>query len=190
MWGMQARLFGDKLEWGARRGLFPSRKISIRREVQGAVMCGLPWAGKPHRYVQKMGLDQNLLNFHGADFHSGFFSCVLWWIWFFFSSLNHRWLCLRSDHGQFYISAAPLHVCESGGRMPTMHSPLFQKVIPILNHTCTQPIFSRWLISTQADLSRNHCFSEVQTPDWERPCELSMRNIRIRQGLIYSLKVG
>lgn len=158
--------------------------------VVGAA-CGLARAGKPHRYVQKMGLDQNLLNFHGAEFHSVFFfPCVLWWIWFFSPSLNQRGMCLRSDHGQVYISAAPLLVCNTGGRMPAMHSPLFQKIIPILYHTCIQQISSRCVISTQAHLSRNHCFSEVQTPDVEISCEISIRNIWIRHGLIYSLKVS
>lgn len=42
-------------------------------------------------------------------------------------------------------------------------------MFPILNHTCTQPVFSKWLISTQAHQSRNHCFSEVQAPDQEIP---------------------
>lgn len=111
-----ARLFGDKLEWGASRELFPSGKLSIRREVQGAlgraVLCGGAacgvhcWscAGEPHRYVQKMGLGQNLLYFHGADFHSVFFMCCM--MNFIFVLIKPQVnVCLRSDHGQ------PLHSC-------------------------------------------------------------------------------
>lgn len=44
-----------------------------RALVCGGATRGLLHAGKPHRYMKKMGLDQNLLDSRGADFHSGFF---------------------------------------------------------------------------------------------------------------------
>lgn len=118
--GSVRRMFGDKLEWGASRGLFPSGRLSIRREVLEAVgralVCGgatrgLLHAGKPHRYMKKMGLDQNLLDSRGADFHSGFFFlCVVWWLWFFSLiksqvNVSHVW--------SWPISAFLLHPCMS-----------------------------------------------------------------------------
>lgn len=80
----------------------------------GGVRCR-PRAGNHFRYVQKIGLGQNSLCFHGADFYS-VFSCVEWWtcVVFFFSPLPIKpQVNSVSQLWSWLVSLFPLHPCIS-----------------------------------------------------------------------------